>query len=214
MPVSIWSNVQVAVQSAIGVANPVTGVTKANPAVVTYTGPDPANGDYILFTAQGMREIDARVFRIANVNAVSNTLELEGVNSTTFNTFSSGSFQLITFGTTLSTLRGLSSSGGDFNFIDVTTIHDQVQKQVPGLSNAATYTFESIWDVADAGLVALKAAADTQAQRAVRFTFSNGQKVGFVGYVGATLLPGGSAQDLVTTQVVVTMFGTPTTYTT
>jgi hypothetical protein len=214
MPVSIWSNVQVAVQSAIGAANPVTAVTKANPAVVTYTGTDPANGDYVLFTAQGMREIDARVFRIANVNAAGNTLELEGVNSTTFNTFSSGSFQLITFGTTLSTLRGLSSSGGDFNFIDVTTIHDQVQKQVPGLSNAATYTFESIWDVADAGLVALKAAADTQAQRAVRFTFSNGQKVAFVGYVGATLLPGGSAQDLVTTQVVVTMFGTPTTYTT
>ena len=214
MAVSIWSNVQVAVQSAIGAANPVTGVTKANPAVVTYTGTDPANGDYILMTAQGMREIDARVFRIANVNAAGNTLELEGVNSTTFNTFSSGSFQLITFGTTLSTLRGLSSSGGDFNFIDVTTIHDQVQKQVPGLSNAATYTFESIWDVADAGLVALKAAADTQAQRAVRFTFSNGQKVAFVGYVGATLLPGGSAQDLVTTQVVVTMFGTPTTYTT
>jgi hypothetical protein len=214
MPVSIWSNVQVAVQSALGTANTISGVTKANPAVATYTGANPANGDYIVVTAQGMREIDGRVFRIANVATGPKTFELEGVNSTAFNTFSSGSFQGITYGTTLSTLRGLSSSGGDFNFIDVTTIHDQVQKQVPGLSNAATYTFESVWDISDAGLVALKAAADTQSQRAVRFTFSNGQKVVFVGYVGATLLPGGSAQDLVTTQVVVTMFGTPTAYST
>lgn len=214
MPVSIWSNVQVAVQSALGTANTISGVTKANPAVATYTGANPTTGDYIVMTAQGMREIDGRVFRIANVLTGPKTFELEGVNSTAFGTFSSGSFQGITYGTTLSTLRGLSSSGGDFNFIDVTTIHDQVQKQVPGLSNAATYTFESVWDIADAGLVALKAAADTQSQRAVRFTFSNGQKVVFVGYVGATLLPGGSAQDLVTTQVVVTMFGTPTAYST
>jgi hypothetical protein len=214
MPVSIWSNVQVAVQSALTTANTISGVTKASPAVATYTGANPTVGDFIVVTSQGMREIDGRVFRIANVQTVPKTFELEGVNSTAFGTFSSGSFQVITFGTTLSTLRGLSSSGGDFNFIDVTTIHDQVQKQVPGLSNAATYTFESVWDVADAGLVALKAAADTQSQRAVRFTFSNGQKVVFVGYVGATLLPGGSAQDLVTTQVVVTMFGTPTAYST
>ena len=50
MPVSIWSNVQVAVQSALGTANTISGVTKANPAVATYTGANPANGDYIVVT--------------------------------------------------------------------------------------------------------------------------------------------------------------------
>ena len=115
-------------------------------------------------------------------------------------------------GTSLTTATSVTASGGDFSFIDTTTIHDSVAKQVPGLASAAVFTFENIWDVSDAGLLALKAASDAQAQKAIRFTFANGQKVVFNGYVGATLLPTGSAQDKVVTSVVVTMYGRPTTY--
>jgi hypothetical protein len=89
-----------------------------------------------------------------------------------------------------------------------------VKKQIPGAASAAVYNFENVWDVADAGLVALKAASDNKAKRAVKFTFANGQKVLFCGYVGCTLLPGGSAQDKVTTPVTITMYGRPTTYST
>jgi len=210
--VSIWSNVAVAVQSAIGSPITINSITKASTAVVGYTGTDPSNGDYVLITATGMEQVNNRVFRIANVDASGDTLELEGVNSTAFDTFTAGTFQVVTLGTNLSTLTSLSSSGGDYAFIDVTTIHDTVSKQIPGLASAATYTFESIWDSADTGLVALKAASDAKAQRVVRFTFANGQKVVFVGYIGATLLPGGSAQDKVTTQVVITLYSTPSVY--
>lgn len=212
--ISKWSSVGVAIQSALSSAQTVSSITKASPGVVTYVGADPTNGDYIKITAQGMSQVDGRIFRVANVNTGANTLELEGENTTSYDTFTSGSFEIVTFGTTMSTATGLSATGGDFDFIDVTTIHDNVRKQVPGASSPATYTFESIWDVADAALVALKSASDSQAQRAVRFTFANAQKVVFNGYVGATLLPTGSAQDKVVTQVVVTMFGKPTVYST
>jgi len=80
------------------------------------------------------------------------------------------------------------------------------------LASPISYSFENIWDVSDAGLVALKSASDTKAQRAFKFTFADGQIMVFNGYVGATLLPGGNAQDLVTTSVVITMFGAPTYY--
>lgn len=212
--VSLWSKVAVAVQSALASPITINSITKASPAVVGYTGTDPANGEYIVVTAQGMNEVDGRVFRIANVNGAANTLELEGVDSTLFATFSSGSFQVITFGTTLATLTGLSSSGGEFNQVDITTIHDDVSKSIPGLASAIVYSFESIWDPADAGLVALKTASDQKAKRAMRFTFANGQKVVFNGYIGYTGLPGGNAQDRVTTQVQVTMESRPSTYAT
>jgi hypothetical protein len=207
--VSLWSNVQVAVQSALGTANTITAITKASPGVVSYSGTDPANGDYILLTVQGMTQVNGRVFRIANVNAGSNTLELEAENTTSYDTFSSGSFQVITFGTSLSTLTDLSASGGDFEFVDTTTIHDVARSQVPGVSAPLTYSFTSIWDVADTGLIALNAASDTKAQRAIRFTFSNGQKFVFNGYVGTTLAPIGQSQDKVETSVVMTAFGRP-----
>lgn len=212
--VSVWSNVAVAVQSALAAALTISGITKANPGVVTYVGADPSNGDYVKLSAVGMYQVDARVFRVASVNAGANTFELEGENTTSYDTFTSGTFEVITFGTSLATATNVSASGGDFDFIDITTIHDNVKKQIPGIASPAVFNFENIWDVADAGLIALKAASDAKAQRAVRFTFANSAKVVFLGYIGATLLPTGSAQDKVTTPCVVTMFGRPTAYAT
>ncbi|TVO75139.1 phage tail tube protein [Sedimenticola selenatireducens] len=206
----IWSNVQVAMQSVLATADTITGITKANPGVVTSTGHGILDGEYVVLTSVGMSQLDQRVVRAANVTA--NTFELEGVDTTNFDTFTSGSCQVITFGTTFGTIKSLSGSGGDFSFVDTTTIHDSVATQIPGIASASTYSFDNIWDVADAGLIAMKAASDTKAKRAFKFTFSDGQIMVFNGYVGASLLPTGSAQDLVTTSSVVTMYGTPTYY--
>ena len=112
----------------------------------------------------------------------------------------------------MTTATGLTAAGGDFDFIDVTTIHDNIRKQVPGLASPATYTFENLWNPADPALLAMKLASDNQAQRAVKFTFAAGQLVTFNGYIGATLLPAGNAQYKVVTSAVVTMFGRPTIY--
>lgn len=212
--VTLWQNVAVAMQSALAASQSISGITKANPGVVTYVGTDPSNGDYILLTVQGMSQVNGRVFRVANVNAGSNTLELEGEDTTSYDTFTSGSLEIITFGTTLAVLTDLNASGGDFDFIDTTTIHDLVKSQIPGAANPSTFTFGAIWDPADAGLVALKAASQLKAKRAFRFTFSNAKKLLFNGYVGCTLLPTGNAQDKVVTPAVITMHSTPTVYAT
>ncbi|MCP4091420.1 MAG: phage tail protein, partial [Gammaproteobacteria bacterium] len=145
-------------------------------------------------------------------DTASGSFSLEGEDTTAFDTFTSGGFEVITLGTSLGSIKSLSSSGGDFNFIDTTTIHDNVATQIPGLASASSFSFENIWDVSDAGLLAMKVASDNKEQRAMKFVFADGQIMVFNGYVGATLLPGGSAQDLVTTSSVITMYGTPTYY--
>lgn len=208
--VSVWSNVGVALESARGGALTVTAITKANPGVATSTAHGLLDGDYVLLVVAGMTQVNGRVFRVAG--KTTDTFQLEGENTTNYDTFTTGSAYKITYGTTISTLTGLSASGGEVALIDATTIHDTVQVQVPGVASAATYSFESIWDVSDAGLVALKAASIAKSQKALRFTFANGQKVVFIGYVGCTTLPIGNAQDKVTTPVTVTMAGTPTVY--
>jgi len=205
--VQVWKSVAVSMQSALATAQTITGITNASPGVVTTSGTLPSNGDYVILSVQGMNQVNGRVFRVAA--ATGSTFELEGENTTSYSAFSSGSFQVITFGTSITTATGINASGGDFDFVDTTTIHDSVRTQAPGLANAATFQFDNIWDASDAGLLAAKAASDTQAQRAFLFTFSTGQKMVFNGYIGATLLPGGQAQGLVTTSVTVTMFGTP-----
>lgn len=207
-----WSNVQVAVQSALATAVTMNTVSKANPGVVGYTGTDPTSGDYIAVTANGMFQIDGRVFRVANVVGGSNTLELEGENTTDYETFSSGSFQVITFGTSITSLVSLSATGGDPSFIPTTTIHDNVARQIPGIPSPISFSFESIWDPSDAGLIALKAASDASAKRAIRFTFADGAKLVFNSYVACTNLPIGEAQGLVRTQITMSLDGRPTVF--
>lgn len=205
-----WSNVAVAMQSAIAADVTITGISKATEGVVTATNTYTA-GDYVYLRVQGMFQLDGRVARIKTVSGSGFTLE--GIDTTAFDTFSSGTCAKLTFGTSITTATSLSSSGGDFDFIDTTTIHGNSKTQMPGLPNPSTYTFENIWDVSDVGLLAMKAAADAQAIRAFKFTFgSGGQIMVFAGYVGASLLPGGSAQDKVTTSTVITMNGSPSYY--
>jgi hypothetical protein len=212
MQVQLWKSVQIAIQSALAAADPISAITKANPGVATAAGHGLNDGDYVLLTVNGMHQVNDKVVRVDD--KTTDDFDLEGVDTTLFDTFVSGTAEAITFGTTLSTALSVSSSGGDFAFIDTTTIHDNTQTQIPGLPSAATFTMDNIWDPADAGLQALKYASDNQLKRAIRITWPNGYKALFTGYIGCSLLPGGSAQDKVTTQTVITMNGKPTYYTT
>lgn len=73
-------------------AQNISGITKANPAVVTYVGADTyANGDRVIIAGVvGMTEVNNREFTVANVNTGANTFELSGVDSTGYTTYSSG----------------------------------------------------------------------------------------------------------------------------
>lgn len=207
-----WSQVAIAMQSALAASVAITAITKAVGGVVT-TGSAHglSNGDYITVTSQGMWQVNDRVFRVSSASG--STLTLEGEDTTNYDTFTSGSLQKITFGTSVTTATNLSSSGGNFDMIDTTTIHQNQKSQIPGLPAAASYDMDNIWDVSDAGLIALKQAYDAQSKRAFKFTFgTGGQIMVFTGYVGANLLPGGSAQQLVTTKAVISMSGSPTYY--
>jgi hypothetical protein len=205
-----WVGVQVAMQSAIAAAKTVTAVTKADPGVASSTTHGYTNGDIVLMTAQGMGEINNRLFRAASVAA--DTFALEGEDTTDYTAFSSGSAQEITLGTTFSTLKNISASGGEFDMMDTTTIHDLIKKQEPGMASAITFSFDSYWDIADAALQACIAASKTQQQRAFQFTFADGKKMLFYGYVGATGLPTGSTGEKVVTKITITASGLPTYY--
>lgn len=210
--VSLWSSVGVSVQSAIAATKTITGITKAAPGVVTATGHGYSAGDYVLLTIQGMSELDGRVIRVGPTGVTADAFQMLGdgataIDTTSFGTFTSGTAQKLTMGTTLATVLDFAGTGGDFEFIDVTTIHDPVRKQIPGAAAPAAFNGTLIWDPADAGFVALKAASDAKAQRAVLIAFANGQKFAFNGYVGVSGAPTGSAQDKVTTPLTMTSFG-------
>lgn len=55
----------------------IDNITKANPGVLSYTGTDPANGDWFYVTGvEGMTELNNRYVRVSNVDTGANTFEL------------------------------------------------------------------------------------------------------------------------------------------
>lgn len=214
MAYTFWSNVAVAGESALATAITINAITKASPPVVTYTGTDPSNGDYILLDVTGMYQLDGVVARVANVNAGSNTLELEGFDSTAYETFTAGTFQVITFGNTATNFVDVSPSGGEPEFADITTIHQNIRTRVPVVTSPLSFSITGLFDPSDTLMIDLARATRAIDTRCFRFTFSNGQKMVFNAYVSAPGVPTGSAQQAVQTPISLECQGLPTTYAT
>lgn len=93
-------------------AQNITGITKANPAVLTYSGSDTyANGDRVIVTGVvGMTQVNNREFVVTNVNAGANTFELYNSDGTAVNSLNYGTY---------------SSAGTVAEILEVTTAFDE-----------------------------------------------------------------------------------------
>lgn len=190
-----WSGVAVSFQSALAASVAITGITQAAPGVLAHGGPDPSNGDYVLLTVEGMTQVNSRVFRVANVAA--GTFELEGEDTTDYGAFTSGSFEVITFGNSLSTITGVNVSGGEPNFVPTTTIHDLAESEVPTTTSPIGFAMTSKFAPGNSGLTELAKASKTIGRRCFMFTFRDGAKLLFNGHVSFPNIPTGQTGGLV-----------------
>lgn len=208
--INVWSKVAVAVQTALAASKDITAITKANPAVATSAAHGYTVGDYLLLKVNGMRQLDYRVVRVSA--ATTDNFTLEGVDSTSFDTFVSGTAEEVTFGANASTFQDVSASGGEAATIAISTIHDDQDFEIPGNRSPIVFSFGSLWDPADAALLALKGFDDIKTPGCVLLTFATGAKVLMAAYVSAGLAPTGSSGQPVTTPVSLRLRGRLTTY--
>jgi hypothetical protein len=127
-------------------SNVITAITKANPAVVTYTGVDPSNGDVIqIQNVVGMDEVNLEQYIIDNVNTGAKTLELVDVDSTGYGTYVSGGIFDVGSFSNFCELTGYNRTGGTSPEIDATTICSTAAEFETGLpdfgSTALDYNF-------------------------------------------------------------------------
>lgn len=210
MTYSTWSNVGIDIETAKGTPLVIVGITKASPPVVTYTpGTDPANGDVMLLSVTGMTQLDERAVRVANVNTVADTFEIEDDDSTNYDTFVSGTATPITFASSMTTVQGLDSTGGEPEIKDRTTIHNQIRRGIPTVVSAWNLAFVCLWNMADAAHIELRKATRELTTRVLRIRYSNGVVLLANGFISAPGIPTGEAHDLVKTNVTVTMQGMP-----
>jgi hypothetical protein len=208
-----WSDVQIDVGLTHATALVATAISKANPGVVTYTGTDPANGQFVYFPdTVGMTELKNRVFRIANVNSGANTFELEDEDTTSYRTFVSGTAVPIATTVGMTTVQDVNASGGDPEFADLTTVHQSVRRRAPTVFSPSQYSFGCLFDATDAAHVRLAALSKSKTPEAIVFTFSDGQQFAFYAYTASSGAPTGSAQEVVKQTITFEAQGLPNVY--
>jgi hypothetical protein len=195
MALKFWTNQNVQMQSAIGSAIAITGISKASPGVLSTAGAVPSNGAYVLLEVTGMGQVNNRVFKVSGSG--SGVFNI-GVDTTLFGTFTLGTFRVLTMGLSFSSMRDIQSSGGDPVFEDTTTIHDPQDTQAIVSSSPQSFSATCDWEPTDATLIAANQAFIVRSPRAFRFGDADGSEYLFYAFVNAPLNPTVSGKKKVT----------------
>ena len=185
MTVHIGNNISVDIYATFDTAVTVTAVTKANPGVATATAHGLTDGDIMIFTvSDGMVELDTQVVRVANSDA--NTFELEGVDTTNYATWASGTAKEVLTWSSLCLTTQYSIANAAPTEIDATTVCDTVARTRFGLPGAKTGSISIQHDPSVTALQTLEAAS-TSDPIPFRITYPNGN----IRYFGALTAYGG-----------------------
>jgi hypothetical protein len=119
--------------SGTEVADAITNVTQANPAVVTAVAHGYANGDEVLITGVGgMTQLNGRTFIVAGVTA--NTFQLKDVDSTAYTAYTAGGSSFRTSGVVINAAVPTLASPIDLTWNSVVdAIEYNVYREINGI---------------------------------------------------------------------------------
>lgn len=161
------------VQKTLGSAKTISAITKASEGVCTSTSHGFSNGDYIVLSVSGMSRLNNMAARVKSVST--NEFTLEGIDTTDYPDFVSGTAREITAWDTIGWATSWNLNGGSPQTIQTTTLDDVEMQEQYGMSAAGSGTIDGLDQIADTAMLNLRAASEAQATRVFRLTYSGGQ---------------------------------------
>ena len=216
MTVRTNSGLQMFMESAIASPVTITGITLANPGVVSATAHGYSNGDIVLVECLGMLQINGRLFKV--VSQATDSFRLAGpdgatgIDTTNYTAFTSGTVKKVTLGTTITGCMDFNAAGGDIKTVDTTTVHDTQDTEIVVGATAQSYDMTVQWDPSAAAQQAMKAAFIARANKAFKIRWPDGAYILFYGTVGYTGAPGGGKQGVTSSPAKISMLNSLTEY--
>ena len=165
MSVKLPNGVTLALATTYAVADTVSAVTNANPAVATTSAPHGiTTGDFVEVTS-GWSRLNNRIVRAASASGSS--LAYEGIDSSSTVNYpvgtGTGSIRAITAFTQISQILDLTSSGGEMQFTNYSFLEQDFESQLPTQASPMSMSISIADDASLAGYIALKAASESRA---------------------------------------------------
>lgn len=200
---------KVEMENTLGVNKTITAISKAAEASITATH-DFSVGDIIVIdNVSGMNEINKKAVRVKTVSTTVSFVA-EGLDSIGFSTYTSGgTANKVASWVSFDNIQQFSMPDGNLNKIDVTAISDLTKKEIAGFEDAISATLTVFSDPMSSHMVAVRAARAAGGDRAFRVTTRNGNVMIFNGEVAGGTGIDGSAGNVATSQVSVTVTGAP-----
>lgn len=171
----------VRVATATIAADNITAITAANPPVVTCGTHGIANGAIVVLqNVGGMVQLNDRAFVARNVTAT--TLELGGVDATTYTAYTSGGTVTEQTMTQIGEVSGLSLFEGEAADIDQTHLLSASVSRLQGLPDPGNCSL-NCFVVTDTGQTRLRTLKNTQQAAAFSVTRVDGLVACFYGFV-------------------------------
>ena len=205
--VLIGRNTTVEVENTLGAAVTITAIKQADWLAspsgeqVTANAHGFINGDIVVFTVSGMSQLDGQVARVAN--KTTNTFDIEGIDTTLYSAFTSGTVQKVSAFLTLGVARSVQAGNVSPNRLESTTLLDNEKQYVLGMSDTPEITIDILSAPLDSAVVRLDTAARLGSNIVFRLTMSDASKRLFRGQV-TTASESISVNELVTGSLAVT----------
>ena len=214
MAITLSTGAALSIASTYGTTVAMTAITNASQAVATLAaGHSVVVGDWLEVTS-GWGLLDKRVVRVKAVTT--NDVTLEGIDTTDTAKYpagtGTGSIRRITAWTALSQVKGISASGGDMQFANISAIDDVVAKQVPTIRNAVTMNIDVYDDPTLSWYAKVAAASDARSPYGLLMAFPNGSKLGANAYWSLQRVPSITANEALTSQISLSYASEPVRY--
>lgn len=167
-------NVKIEFAATFASALAVTALTNANPGVGTAAGHGKANNSVGYFAdVTGAEKLNGQAVRLKNVAA--NTFELQGLDTTSYGTFTAGNLVTAATWVTLSEATSYSIGGGSAEKLDATRLIDTVKVEEQGLLPTQTANIGVLsQDTPSPAMQILQTAVQQGGSVLVRITLPNG----------------------------------------
>lgn len=218
MAFTLPNGTAVFVAKTYGTASNMTAITNAAEAVATLgAGHGVVVGDYLEITS-GWGRLNSRVVRVKTV--VTNDVTLEGINTTDTGKYPAGSgtgtVRRITVWDEVTQIKadGISISGGEQQFADITTLSDTTAKQIPTIRGAQSLAITVFDDPQLAYVATVTGYRNSATPAAVRMNFPNGAKTVGNGYWSIQDVPNVEGNQALTNTLGVSFNSDPVRYAT
>lgn len=214
MAYTISSGTVLDIASTYGASVNMTAISNAANAVATLaTGHGVVVGDFLEITS-GWGRLNGRIARVSAV--ATDNVTLEGINTTSTSQFpagaGTGTIRRITAWSRLSQIKGISLSGGDIQFADITGIEDVVERKMPAMRSAISLSLEVYDDPSLAWYATVAAASDAATPAGLRMIFPNGSRMAANCYWNLMRVPSVGKNEALTAKIDLSFVADPTRY--